>query len=447
MNSHLKIAAIICFLLDYILDINSPLRVFLGFTKEKKLSIKLFLYSFHAFYGCTFCYEKQEKTGPRSRCFNILSERADERTAESTYRDARRAYEKKDEPREDKRHYKGVKGPSILMNLLNFDLINGFVVDYMHAILLGVTKSHMEYLFHSTKKKCWIGMTDSIALKNLTNTIDSRLLSIQPLTEITRSPRSINDCSKWKDSEWRSWLLFYCIPCLQDLLKDNLIHLTMLSQATNILLQRSVSRAEIEEAHNLFLQYCYNFQKYFEPKYTIYNLHLFTHVCKYAINWGPLWTNNAFCYEGQNRHLLQLYQSPFQVTTHIARKFLMFNSLPILCEELVSSESTIDFSEMVLNKRFKYFVRSDGALLLGKGQRNVSILTVEEQCFVRFGNFNVNDLTFFNRLLYNGMRYTSFQYVDKKKTNGSYAILRENCKNKIYCYVTVERNRTSCAYS
>ena len=31
-----------------------------------------------------------------------------------------------------------------------------------------------------------------------------------------------------------------------------------------------------------------------------------------------------------------------------------------------------------LNKRFKYFMRSD-ALLLGKGQRNVSILPEEEQ--------------------------------------------------------------------
>jgi len=48
---------------------------------------------------------------------------------------------------------KGVKGPSILMNLLYFDLIWDFVVDYMHTILLGVIKSHMEYLFDSTKKK------------------------------------------------------------------------------------------------------------------------------------------------------------------------------------------------------------------------------------------------------------------------------------------------------
>ena len=97
-----------------------------------------------------------------------------------------------------------MKGSSILMNLFYFNLINDFVVDYMHAILLGVTKLHMEYLFHSTKKKeCWIGMIDSIVLKNLTDAIGSRLLSIQPPSGIIRS-HSINDCCKWKALEWRS---------------------------------------------------------------------------------------------------------------------------------------------------------------------------------------------------------------------------------------------------
>lgn len=119
-----------------------------------------------------------------------------------------------------------------------------------------------------------------------------------------------------------------------------------------------------------------------------------------------------------------MYQSPFQVTSQIARKFLRFNSLPILREELVSSESTIDFSERILNKRLKYFVRFDEALLLGKTQRNV--LPEEEQCFVHFGISSIMDLTFFHRLLYNGIRYTSCYYVDKKKNNDSYAIIKNN---------------------
>jgi len=145
-------------------------------------------------------------------------------------------------------------------------------------------------------------------------------------------------------------------------------------------------------------------------------------------NWGPLWTH-AFCYGGQNRHLLQLYSSPFQVISHIARKFLAFNSLSTLCEELVFSESTVDFSERML--RFKYFLRSDGALLQGWGQHSVSISPEVEQCFVDLGNFNSNDFTFFIRVFYNGMRYTTSRYIDNKK-NDSYAILRNKKVNIKY---------------
>jgi len=47
-------------------------------------------------------------------------------------------------------------------------------------------------------------MTENISLKDLTNTIDIWLLSIQPPTEITRILRSIENCCKWKASKWRS---------------------------------------------------------------------------------------------------------------------------------------------------------------------------------------------------------------------------------------------------
>lgn len=47
-------------------------------------------------------------------------------------------------------------------------------------------------------------MTENISLKNLTDTIDSRLLSIQPPTGINRNPRSIKHYCKWKALEWRS---------------------------------------------------------------------------------------------------------------------------------------------------------------------------------------------------------------------------------------------------
>lgn len=111
----------------------------------------------------------------------------------------------------------------------------------------------------------------------------------------------------------------------------------MLSKAINLLLQKSITKEDIIEAHKLLLNYVYLFNKYFGDTSMVLNVHLLTHIVQGVLNWGPLWTHNAFIYEGQNRHLLQLLQSPGQLLKQIARKFLIFSDLSTLCNELGST--------------------------------------------------------------------------------------------------------------
>lgn len=61
-----------------------------------------------------------------------------------------------------KKVVKGVKGPSPLMYLLHFNLIAGFVVDYMHCMLLGAARTHTELILESIRKKFWIRITENI---------------------------------------------------------------------------------------------------------------------------------------------------------------------------------------------------------------------------------------------------------------------------------------------
>ncbi|XP_028045643.1 uncharacterized protein LOC114254206 [Monomorium pharaonis] len=302
--------------------------------------------SFAAYYGCTFCYQKSERTR-RGQRFTISIYPAEERTLESTKKDLLETFERKDEINKNKRQYRGVKGFSPLMSLNFFNFINGFVVDYMHNILLGVTKLHTELILQYTYKKFW-HISESVGISHVLSTIDERLLIIRPPSSITRTPRSIKDISKWKASEWRAWLLFYSVPCFKGLLKKKYInHIAMLSAATNILLQKSMTREEVFRAHKLFLCYMYLFQKYFSEENMVYNIHLLSHICKGVLNWGPLWTHNSFLYEGQNRYLMQLYHSPSNVILQIARKFLIYTSIPYLCSNLVLSKNTIEFSEKI----------------------------------------------------------------------------------------------------
>ena len=219
-------------------------------------------------------------------------------------RDVSKVLENQAENTEQKRRHKGVKGPSPLLWLTYFNLIAGFVPD---SVVQGVVKLHMALLFESTRKKFWIGMTDRIAMSYVVNALDKRLLTLSPPAIVTRSPRSLNERALWKASKWRGWLGMYCLPCSKGLLiKKYVVHSSMLSTATCILLQKSISKEQLKIAESLLTRYVIYFQKYFGKENMVYNTDLLTHITRGVSNWGPLWTHNCFLYEGKNRHMLQM---------------------------------------------------------------------------------------------------------------------------------------------
>lgn len=91
----------------------------------------------NTYYACTFCYQKAEHTVKGQR-FPPCTYKAPERTTDSTIKDIEKTYEKRNERHERKRYVKGMKGPTALLQLHFFNLIAGFMPDYMHCILLGV---------------------------------------------------------------------------------------------------------------------------------------------------------------------------------------------------------------------------------------------------------------------------------------------------------------------
>ncbi|KAK3928231.1 Phenylalanine--tRNA ligase alpha subunit, partial [Frankliniella fusca] len=203
------------------------------------------------------------RTAPRKRRFEIEAEPAAVRTHESTYQDALIAYEKRDLPKPEDRTHRGVKGPSVIMGLLYFNLIWGFAIDYMHADLLGIVKTHMKLIFEASRRKYWLDVTERTAIDDIYKSIDERLLRIKPPTGITRVPRSISMWKCWKASEWRTNILCTFLYFLERL---------------SFLLQSSVLHCEVDEAHNLVMEYCRLFHMYFDVQDTINNLHLLTHL-------------------------------------------------------------------------------------------------------------------------------------------------------------------------
>lgn len=115
-----------------------------------------------------------------------------ERTTESTIKDIEKTYEKRNEHNE--RYVKGVKGPTALLQLHFFNLIAGFVSDYMHCILLRVIRLRIELLFDSKYKKFWKNMTNNDIAMHLISVIEC-FLNICALTLISRSVRFLSQIS------------------------------------------------------------------------------------------------------------------------------------------------------------------------------------------------------------------------------------------------------------
>ena len=159
---------------------------------------------YNGYYGCTFCKHPTERTEDGRR-FTIINPvpalRKDKEVLEIMSKFAENAKIGDD--------LEGIKEASAFMNLKNFNMVDNVVPEYMHSTLLGVITQHTEGLLNDTDKPYYIGKKDQIA------EIDERLNSIKNPKCITRSARKISERGERKANEWRSWLLWYSLPCMK----------------------------------------------------------------------------------------------------------------------------------------------------------------------------------------------------------------------------------------
>lgn len=135
----------------------------------------------------------------------------------------------------------GIKSLSCMIAALDFDLINGFSVDYLHCILLGVTRKMMNLWLDSANHA-----EPYFISKKRQDELSKRIQNIKPISEITRKPRSILERKDFKANEFRTLLLYYLRYCLEDLLPMRYInHFQLLSSAVYSLLEEKISQENI----------------------------------------------------------------------------------------------------------------------------------------------------------------------------------------------------------
>src|SRR5207249_4522574 len=115
----------------------------------------------------------------------------------------------------------------------------------------------------------------------------------------TRLPRSVRTRRFWKASEWKHWLLFYCIPCLSGLIPDRyLAHYSNIVNATYILLKQEISEVDLTQAEAMLTNFNHQTQTLYGYACMTFNVHQILHFAKSVKKLGPTLSHSGFPFEG-----------------------------------------------------------------------------------------------------------------------------------------------------
>ncbi|XP_064473705.1 uncharacterized protein LOC135388223 [Ornithodoros turicata] len=311
----------------------------------------------------------------------------------------------------------GIKGPSPVMNLPHFNLVWGFTVEYMHAVLLGVARQFTDLMFNSVNhgQAFYIGSPTDVVKVN------KRLLSICPPHCFTRLPRQIKERAYWKASEWRHWLLYYSLPCTLNILPQrHWKHWCLLVEAIHLLLQEELHPTLLARASTLLQKFVFMVPSLYEERFVTFNVHQLLHLTATVQHLGPLWAHSAFVFEDGNGRLTKTVTAANGVALQIVERVVLHQQLKLLLNTQQLSARVREVCVDMLQDRYvQNYSRVDGAVLLGVPQHVCQFMPAEEEAFrKRYGRVPSSAKEFL-RVVSNGQVHHSVKYTKAKKSNST----------------------------
>ena len=309
-----------------------------------------------------------------------------------------------------------------------FNIVTGFVPDYMHGILLGTCKTLMTLWFapKNSRQPYFIG--------NQLPVISSRHSNIKPVDYMVRLPRNIEkDYASLKATEYQAWLLYYGLPCLKDILPMSYLdHFSLLSEAVHLLLSDTINQEILNRASVLLDLFYKQFQPLYGDGSCGLNVHnIGAHLADFVHLWGPIWAWSCFSFEDINSMVLKSTHGTGNVTKQIMQMKEAESVIKIKCD----SENAICVKPW---SKLKVFNNCEVAgKLIG--------INADEQYneeFLQLTNAkNICSIKKVTRVLLNGHKLYSEMYTRMKKRNCNCVLLKDGGKAMIkFFIVNVEVN-------
>lgn len=311
----------------------------------------------------------------------------------------------------------GIKGPSFLMDLKAYDFVKGSCIDYMHGVLLGITKL-LTSLWVSPKHS-----KETFSLATYSEVIDKRLLLIKPPSFISRVPRTLTCHFKyWKASELRSWLFYYSLPVLRNILIGSYyIHYAAFVESISLLCGNSISEDSIQKSQILLQYFVMVIPELYGERYMTLNMHGLLHLPQCVRDTGPLWVTSCFSFESANGELTKLFHGTQNVECQIVGSVNIIQNLPTLMKSI--PEEYTGFAKRM--HRFnplktRKLVGDMMERFFGSGYTKLLTTRLNEKLRDTF-NIQSSELQFFNRMQFRGQMYHSKDYLRVKQRN-SYTV-------------------------
>lgn len=282
---------------------------------------------------------------------------------------------------------KGLKKIPIMIAFKNFDLVNGFVTDWMHGSLLGVMKLLLDIWF-GTHKLCYTENEKkkyefSALSKKKRIELDKRIMNLKPYHRLNHKPRSIIEKRAFFGAnEYRNLLWFYLKFAIFDILPSEIVkHFELFSAATYMLAKDRISQAEIKIADEMLQQFANQFELYYGTNSITMNVHLLRHYATMVAQTGPLWTHSLFCFESNMGRIKRSFKTKVDVVKNIAFNYCLADPNTAGTEaEVMRKTDILDAKDRTISKDIRDALidsefKSDKYLIGTRMKRNRTVYT------------------------------------------------------------------------
>lgn len=199
---------------------------------------------------------------------------------------------------------------------LAINMVDTFPLDYMHLICLGVVKKLISNWL-SGNLKCRLSSSMIADVSKRIEVVANKL----PV-EFNRKVRRLEDFSRWKATECRSFLLYIGHFALKGILNDEYYkHFMELSVAISILISDE-HKNKITVAEKLLKNFVQNSKRLYGDEFLIYNIHNLIHLTNDVKRFGILDKFSAFVFENHLGQLIKLIKKGNQTLQQLVNRLL-----------------------------------------------------------------------------------------------------------------------------